>query len=160
MQLVTIHRVEALPDGLLVPTSALLIKRSHIYIHIYVAGAFIREATGHQVSSSILLYSQLPPLIIISLLKTTSSISSFSCTPHPPAKNMVFFCFLVDQKRRIRRSKPAAGICSRCGGGASVADIKTETRFCYVPFYWKHWRAIICTFCGAVLKTYANITAA
>ncbi|KAK6946766.1 Pumilio RNA-binding repeat [Dillenia turbinata] len=47
------------------------------------------------------------------------------------SQNMVCFCFLVDQKRKIRRSKPAAGICSRCGGGASVADMKTATRFCY-----------------------------
>ncbi|KAG6437975.1 hypothetical protein SASPL_102906 [Salvia splendens] len=55
---------------------------------------------------------------------------------------MVCFCFLVDQTRKVRQQKPAAGICSRCGGGASVADMKTATRFCYVPFYWKTWRAI------------------
>ncbi|XP_021685176.2 uncharacterized protein LOC110668294 [Hevea brasiliensis] len=67
---------------------------------------------------------------------------------------MVFFCFLVDQTRKVRRSKPAAGTCSRCGGGASVADMKTCTRFCYVPFYWKSWKAIICTFCGAILRSY------
>ncbi|KAI4319812.1 hypothetical protein MLD38_025838 [Melastoma candidum] len=67
---------------------------------------------------------------------------------------MVFFCFLVDQKKKVRSSKPAAGICSRCGGGASVADMKTATRFLYVPFYWKSWRAIICTFCGAILRSY------
>ncbi|XP_058084764.1 uncharacterized protein LOC131232480 [Magnolia sinica] len=67
---------------------------------------------------------------------------------------MVFFCFLVDQKRVVRNSKPAAGTCSRCGGGASVADMKTATRFCYIPFYWRSWRAIICTFCGAILKSY------
>ncbi|KAK3020627.1 hypothetical protein RJ639_047848 [Escallonia herrerae] len=46
------------------------------------------------------------------------------------------------KKRKIRRTKPAAGICSRCGGGARVADMKTSTRFCYVPFYWKSWKAI------------------
>ncbi|KZV52215.1 hypothetical protein F511_07170 [Dorcoceras hygrometricum] len=40
---------------------------------------------------------------------------------------MVCFCFLVDQTKKVRRSKPAAGICSRCGGGASVADMKTAT---------------------------------
>ncbi|XP_073274730.1 uncharacterized protein [Primulina huaijiensis] len=67
---------------------------------------------------------------------------------------MVCFCFLVDQTKKVRRSKPAAGICSRCGGGASVADMKTATRFCYVPFYWRTWRAIICTFCGAMLRSY------
>ncbi|XP_043689781.1 uncharacterized protein LOC122640633 [Telopea speciosissima] len=67
---------------------------------------------------------------------------------------MVFFCFLVDQRRKVKSSKPAAGICSRCGGGASVADMKTSTRFCYVPFHWKCWKAIICTFCGAILKSY------
>ncbi|KAH7860010.1 hypothetical protein Vadar_008103 [Vaccinium darrowii] len=55
---------------------------------------------------------------------------------------------------KVKRSKPAAGLCSRCGGGASVADIKTATRFCYVPLYWKTWRAVICTFCGAVLRSY------
>ncbi|RAL42907.1 hypothetical protein DM860_009414 [Cuscuta australis] len=66
---------------------------------------------------------------------------------------MVCFCFLVDQTRKVRRSKPAAGTCSRCGGGASVADMKTATRFCYVPFYSKNWKAIVCTFCGAVLRT-------
>ncbi|KAK3424287.1 uncharacterized protein LOC120294982 [Eucalyptus grandis] len=67
---------------------------------------------------------------------------------------MVCFCFLVDQERKVRRSKPVAGTCSRCGRGASVADMKTATRFCYVPFYWKSWKAVICTFCGAVLKSY------
>ncbi|KAK1283771.1 hypothetical protein QJS10_CPB21g00715 [Acorus calamus] len=70
---------------------------------------------------------------------------------------MVFFCFLVDQKRMVRNSKPAAGICSRCGGCASVADMETATRFCYVPIYRKSWRAIICTFCGALLKSYRHV---
>ncbi|ERN00485.1 hypothetical protein AMTRI_Chr02g218970 [Amborella trichopoda] len=67
---------------------------------------------------------------------------------------MVFFCFLVDQKKMVRRSKPAAGSCSRCRGGASVADMRTDTRFCSVPFYRRKWKAIICTFCGAMLKSY------
>ncbi|XP_004139958.2 uncharacterized protein LOC101208066 [Cucumis sativus] len=67
---------------------------------------------------------------------------------------MVFFCFMVDQKRKVRRSRPAPGICARCGGGASVADMKTAVRFCHVPFYWKSWRALICTFCGSVLRSY------
>ncbi|KAB2043444.1 hypothetical protein CXB51_000235 [Gossypium anomalum] len=67
---------------------------------------------------------------------------------------MVFFCFLVDQTKKVSTTKPAAGICSRCGGGARVADMKTSTRFCYVPFYKKSWRAIICTFCGAILRSY------
>ncbi|KMZ64343.1 hypothetical protein ZOSMA_374G00070 [Zostera marina] len=69
---------------------------------------------------------------------------------------MVFFCFLVDQRRTMRSSKPAAGICSRCGGGASVAEMVTATRFCYLPFHRKLWRAVICTFCGAVLKSYRH----
>ncbi|KAH7861633.1 hypothetical protein Vadar_028688 [Vaccinium darrowii] len=43
---------------------------------------------------------------------------------------MVCFCFLVDQKRTLRRSKPAAGSCSRCGRGASVADMRTATSLC------------------------------
>ena len=68
--------------------------------------------------------------------------------------SMVCFCFLVDQKRKTRSTKPVAGSCSRCGGGASVADMMTSTRFCYVPFYWKSWKAIICTVCGAILKSY------
>ncbi|XWS52016.1 hypothetical protein CRYUN_Cryun11dG0031500 [Craigia yunnanensis] len=67
---------------------------------------------------------------------------------------MVCFCFLVDQRRKLTSTKQAAGTCSRYGGGASVGDMKTITRFCYVPFYWKSWRAIICTFCGAILKSY------
>ncbi|KAM6580278.1 hypothetical protein CsatA_004052 [Cannabis sativa] len=52
---------------------------------------------------------------------------------------MVCFCFLVDQTRKIKRSKPAAGTCSRCGAGASVADMRTETRLvqasdiCHAP---------------------------
>ncbi|KAG6420449.1 hypothetical protein SASPL_116976 [Salvia splendens] len=71
---------------------------------------------------------------------------------------MVWFCFLVDQTRKVRKQKPAAGICWRCGGGASVADMKTATRFCYVPFYWKTWRAIVCTFCGSILKSYRTIS--
>lgn len=69
-------------------------------------------------------------------------------------KNMVCFCFLVDQTKKVKRSKPVAGSCSRCGGGASVADMITQTRFCFVPFYWKSWKAIMCTFCGAMLKSY------
>ncbi|KAJ0966004.1 hypothetical protein J5N97_027142 [Dioscorea zingiberensis] len=52
----------------------------------------------------------------------------------------------------VRSSKPVAGICSRCGGCASVADMETSTRFCYVPVHRRSWRAIICTFCGALLK--------
>ncbi|CAI9759932.1 unnamed protein product [Fraxinus pennsylvanica] len=71
---------------------------------------------------------------------------------------MVCFCFLVDQTRKVRRCKPAAGICSRCGGGASVADMKTATRFCCVPFYVKSWRAIMCTFCGAILSYTEELT--
>ncbi|XP_061351867.1 uncharacterized protein LOC133296826 [Gastrolobium bilobum] len=67
---------------------------------------------------------------------------------------MVCFCFLVDQRKMVKRSKPVAGSCSRCGGGASVADMTTQTRFCYVPFYWRSWKAIMCTFCGAILKSY------
>ncbi|RXH83073.1 hypothetical protein DVH24_003571 [Malus domestica] len=43
---------------------------------------------------------------------------------------MVCFCFLVDQRRKVWRTKPVAGTCSRCGSGASVADIKTSTRNC------------------------------
>ncbi|CAN6453414.1 unnamed protein product [Victoria cruziana] len=68
---------------------------------------------------------------------------------------MVFFCFLVDQRRTMKSSKPAAGSCSRCGAGARVADMKTSTRFCSVPFYSRTWKAIVCSFCGAVLKSYA-----
>uniref|UniRef100_A0A7N0USQ3 Uncharacterized protein n=1 Tax=Kalanchoe fedtschenkoi TaxID=63787 RepID=A0A7N0USQ3_KALFE len=67
---------------------------------------------------------------------------------------MAFLCFLVDQRKVVKGSKPLAGMCSKCGGGARVADMKTETRFCCVPFYCKCWRAIICSFCGAVLKSY------
>ncbi|XP_015584022.1 uncharacterized protein LOC107262490 [Ricinus communis] len=67
---------------------------------------------------------------------------------------MVCFCFLVDQRRRVRRSKPVAGSCSRCGCGASVADMRTDSRLCCIPVYCKSWKAIICTFCGAILKSY------
>ncbi|XP_076915940.1 uncharacterized protein LOC143575448 [Bidens hawaiensis] len=67
---------------------------------------------------------------------------------------MVVFCFLVDQKRMVKGTKPVAGSCSRCRRGASVADIKTKTRFCCVTIYWRSHKAIICTFCGATLKTY------
>jgi hypothetical protein len=70
---------------------------------------------------------------------------------------MVFFCFLVDQRRTVRSSKPAAGICSRCGGCASVADMETSTRLCYLlTVHRRTWRAIICTFCGAMLKSYRH----
>lgn len=67
---------------------------------------------------------------------------------------MAIFCFLVDQRKQVRGRKPAAGLCSRCGGGAVVADMRTSTRFCGVPFYRKAWKAIVCHFCGAVLKSY------
>ncbi|XP_072147685.1 uncharacterized protein [Setaria viridis] len=72
-------------------------------------------------------------------------------------EGMVFFCFLVDQRRTVRSSKPAAGICSRCGGCASVADMETSTRVCYLlTVHRRTWRAIICTFCGAMLKSYRH----
>ncbi|KAI3457497.1 hypothetical protein Pfo_014160 [Paulownia fortunei] len=67
---------------------------------------------------------------------------------------MVCFCFLVDQKSVVRRRKPVAGMCSRCRHGAMVADMRTLTRFCYIPFYWKSWKAITCCFCGSILKSY------
>jgi len=70
---------------------------------------------------------------------------------------MVFFCFLVDQRRKVRSSKPAAGICSRCGGCASEGDMETATRVCYLlTVHRRTWRAIICTFCGAMLKSYRH----
>ncbi|XP_051126079.1 uncharacterized protein LOC127248001 [Andrographis paniculata] len=67
---------------------------------------------------------------------------------------MVCFCFLVDQKKVVRRSRPVAGTCGRCRHGATVADMQTLTRFCCIPFYCKSWKAIVCTFCGRVLKSY------
>ncbi|XP_024966123.1 uncharacterized protein LOC112506347 [Cynara cardunculus var. scolymus] len=67
---------------------------------------------------------------------------------------MVVFCFLVDQKRKVKRTKPVAGSCSRCRRGASVAEIITKTRFCHIPFHRRSYKAILCTFCGATLKTY------
>ncbi|CAF2050060.1 unnamed protein product, partial [Brassica napus] len=60
----------------------------------------------------------------------------------------------IYQRKQVRGRKPAAGLCSRCGGGAVVADMRTSTRFCGVPFYRKAWKAIVCHFCGAVLKSY------
>ncbi|CAN8269296.1 unnamed protein product [Cochlearia groenlandica] len=67
---------------------------------------------------------------------------------------MVCFCFLVDQKKKMKASKPAAGTCSRCGHGARVADMKTSTRFCLITIYRRSWRAIVCSFCGSILKSY------
>ncbi|XP_060211410.1 uncharacterized protein LOC132638603 [Lycium barbarum] len=67
---------------------------------------------------------------------------------------MVCFCFLVDQKRVMKKTKPVAGSCSRCGYSAHVADMCTLTRFCNIPFYWRSWKAIVCCFCGAILKSY------
>ncbi|XP_059277841.1 uncharacterized protein LOC132032037 [Lycium ferocissimum] len=67
---------------------------------------------------------------------------------------MVCFCFLVDQKRVMKKTKPVAGSCSRCGYSAYVADMCTLTRFCNIPFYWKSWKAIVCCSCGAILKSY------
>ncbi|KAI3753788.1 hypothetical protein L2E82_25852 [Cichorium intybus] len=67
---------------------------------------------------------------------------------------MVVFCFLVDQTRKVNKAKPVAGSCSRCQRGASVAEIVTKTRFCSIPFYWRSCKAIVCTFCGATLKSY------
>ncbi|KAM7498746.1 hypothetical protein LguiA_023160 [Lonicera macranthoides] len=67
---------------------------------------------------------------------------------------MVCMCFMVDQKRKTRRTKPLAGTCSRCGGSARLAEMETSTRFCYIPFYWKSWKAIVCAVCGVILKSY------
>ncbi|CAN6453420.1 unnamed protein product [Victoria cruziana] len=68
---------------------------------------------------------------------------------------MAFFCFLVDQRRTVESTKPAAGLCARCNAGARVANMKTSTRFCSVPFYSRNWKAIVCSFCGTILKSYA-----
>ncbi|XP_078429441.1 uncharacterized protein LOC144701506 [Wolffia australiana] len=71
---------------------------------------------------------------------------------------MVFFCFMVDQRRTTRSTKPVAGMCGRCGGGARLAEMQTATRVCYVAVHRRAWRAIVCTFCGSVLKSYPNLT--
>ncbi|XP_078429439.1 uncharacterized protein LOC144701505 [Wolffia australiana] len=71
---------------------------------------------------------------------------------------MVFFCFLVDQKRTTKSTKPVAGMCGRCGGGARVAEMQTATRLCLVPVHRRSWRAIICSLCGTVLKSYPHLT--
>ncbi|KAF8409341.1 hypothetical protein HHK36_005416 [Tetracentron sinense] len=87
-----------------------------------------------------------------------TSVFPLTFVTHMVARTAVRDCkfgkYDVFKKQKVRSSKPVAGTCSRCGGGASVADMKTSTRFCYVPFYWRSWKAIICTFCGAVLKSY------
>ncbi|CAA0815946.1 Unknown protein [Striga hermonthica] len=57
-------------------------------------------------------------------------------------------------KNVVLRRKPVAGICSRCRHGATVADMQTLTRFCYIPFYWKSWKAVTCCCCGTILKSY------
>ncbi|CAA0808486.1 Unknown protein [Striga hermonthica] len=67
---------------------------------------------------------------------------------------MVCFCFLVDQKTVVVCRRPVAATCSRCRHGATVADMQTRTRFCYIPFYWKSWKAITCSFCKSILKSY------
>ncbi|XP_009629218.1 uncharacterized protein [Nicotiana tomentosiformis] len=67
---------------------------------------------------------------------------------------MVCFCFLVDQRSVVKQTKPLAGSCSRCGRSAHVADMCSVTRFCYIPLYLKYWKAIVCSFCGAILKSY------
>ncbi|XP_074369234.1 uncharacterized protein LOC141710568 [Apium graveolens] len=67
---------------------------------------------------------------------------------------MVCICFLVDQRRMKKNMKPVAATCSRCGCSAKVADMETSTRFCKIPFYWNSYKAIICTYCGATLKSY------
>ncbi|KAH0984474.1 hypothetical protein GBA52_011651 [Prunus armeniaca] len=68
---------------------------------------------------------------------------------------MVVFCFLVDQiEASAAEQGRRQGSASRCGGGASVADMKTAYKILLRPFYWKSWRAIICTFCGAILRSY------
>ncbi|KAL9380048.1 hypothetical protein Peur_028530 [Populus x canadensis] len=98
------------------------------------------------------LYADCLPAVLLSQVSTQKNYGKPKI--YQDKNSMVYFCFLIDQTRKVRRSKPAAGTCSRCGGGASVADMKTCTRFCYVPFYSRSWRAIMCTFCGAILKSY------
>nr|XP_016440055.1 PREDICTED: uncharacterized protein LOC107765870 [Nicotiana tabacum] len=67
---------------------------------------------------------------------------------------MVSFCFLLDRKTTIRRTKPVVGSYSRYGRSAHVADMCIVTRFCHIPFYRKSWKAIICSFCCVILKSY------
>ncbi|XP_078428600.1 uncharacterized protein LOC144700898 [Wolffia australiana] len=69
---------------------------------------------------------------------------------------MVFFCFMVDQTRTTKSTKPAAGMCGRCGSGARVAEMQTATRVFYVPVHHKSWRAIVCSGCGSILKSYSR----
>ncbi|KAK9674074.1 hypothetical protein RND81_12G209200 [Saponaria officinalis] len=67
---------------------------------------------------------------------------------------MVKKCILVVEKKKVRNYRPIARSCSRCGGGAHVVDMHTSFSFCCFPFYFKSWKAIICTFCGVILKSY------
>ncbi|KAL0549878.1 hypothetical protein IC582_014368 [Cucumis melo] len=66
---------------------------------------------------------------------------------------MVCFCFLINQKRKVRQTKPVAGTCSRCGRGAQVADMETSTTFCRIPIHSTSWKAIICSTCAQFLTS-------
>ncbi|XP_031481152.1 uncharacterized protein LOC116251179 [Nymphaea colorata] len=57
---------------------------------------------------------------------------------------LVFTC---DQEDRVLATQMAPGNCPYCGGLVSCADVESEWRFCFLPFYSKTRRKYYCTFC-------------
>ncbi|BBN18017.1 hypothetical protein MPTK1_7g18870 [Marchantia polymorpha subsp. ruderalis] len=66
----------------------------------------------------------------------------------------MFFCFICDQKRRVKSAKPANGLCGNCGGGASDVKVKDTCRFCFIPLCWRTHHTIMCRQCGARLRSH------
>ncbi|CAM6048150.1 unnamed protein product [Sphagnum compactum] len=64
----------------------------------------------------------------------------------------MFLCCVCDEKRRVTGSKPAAGVCPNCGGGASQVRVLNMFRFCFIPVCCTTHSRLMCTRCGAQLR--------
>jgi hypothetical protein len=65
----------------------------------------------------------------------------------------MFLCCVCDEKRRVTGSSPAAGVCPNCGGGASQVRVLNMFRFCFIPVCCTTHRRLMCTRCGAQLRS-------
>ncbi|CAM6129027.1 unnamed protein product [Calypogeia fissa] len=57
------------------------------------------------------------------------------------------FCFICDEKRRVKSSQPATEVCANCGQSATDMEVQDTYTFCFVPLFWRSHREIMCNNC-------------
>ncbi|KAG6553310.1 hypothetical protein Mapa_005044 [Marchantia paleacea] len=54
---------------------------------------------------------------------------------------------VCNQKRRIKSTTPAKGVCGICGGPVSDVKVKNTAMLCFIPLWWKTHHEILCKNC-------------